>query len=306
MTRHVSARSAFSLVELLVVMAIMTTLIGLLLPAVQKIREAAYRIQCTNNLKQIGTAIANYELTTGYLPTAGDPLSPSNTRALPVGSPTSVPQQAKNQPWGWAYQILPQLGQENLWSLPSSQDASVQALPLKVYTCPSRRTPTVYSGVFVGDYAANGGVKPNAMATSPAPTTPGVIVPGKVESRRDKIKDLAQTVVIAEKFVPLNMAEGGAIGDSTAFLAAPTSAEPYNRAYMRLAAFGGTGPYQDFPITNAAVGSASNENGYSFGSAHLISMNALMADGSVGKITYGFSNFWMACNRNNTQPFNIE
>jgi prepilin-type N-terminal cleavage/methylation domain-containing protein len=131
-------RRAFTLVELLVVIAIIGVLVALLLPAIQAAREAARRMQCSNNLKNIGLSMLNYESSMKEFPTGGATFKDRLECYVEGGKAWT----GKKQGMSWAYQILPYLEQGALHNIADTR--IVQSTPVAMYSCPSRRPATLY------------------------------------------------------------------------------------------------------------------------------------------------------------------
>jgi prepilin-type N-terminal cleavage/methylation domain-containing protein len=153
-------RDGFSLVELLVVMAILALLVGMLMPAIQAARESARQAQCRNRLRQIGIALVDYETTHGLFPpgyvTTVVKETPPTAPATPPGTPNpsgirrwdAPPPTLRVEPsqpgWSWLAYLLPFLEENALWAridlstaVEDPQNADIRTAPLWIANCPS-------------------------------------------------------------------------------------------------------------------------------------------------------------------------
>jgi prepilin-type N-terminal cleavage/methylation domain-containing protein len=283
MSSRLSSRRGFTLIELLVVIAIIAILIGLLLPAVQKVREAAAKMQCGNNLKQLGLAVMNHESTFGVLPHGAegwwnppDYLSPGNPETL------------DKQRAGWGFQILPYIEQDNVHrggggtTIAQCQINAIGA-PIKTFACPSRtaRQRVFSTGAWYGpsgnyahamtDYAGNGGLMSN--------NTSGAIVYNPYGSKNAptlvSFKDgTSNTMLIGEKAMDPNNLTGFQSDDN----------EGYTSGW----------DHDTIRWTNLLPKPDADFKGYGwgeqrFGSSHIGGFQAVLADGSVRFVSFSVS-----------------
>jgi prepilin-type N-terminal cleavage/methylation domain-containing protein/prepilin-type processing-associated H-X9-DG protein len=274
MSRTLLPRSAFTMIELLVVIGIIGILVGLLVPAVQYVRESAARTQCTNNLKQIGLAVLNYHDANGFLPTNGG--FPSHGQSFNLetielgesydwglGNPARA---GLDQPGCWAYSVLPYIQQDGVY-----KDVDYSA-NLKVYLCPTRnrqcpqQAPATDPGpVFTGWTYQTAGRNP--WAKTDYATNAAVIVARGKTMRLVNITDgTTKTLLAGEKSIdPRAYNTGGWGWDEPLFTG------------------GSSGTSRSGTVVNHDAPGVTYE--YNWGTVHSDTCHFLFADGSVQKVT---------------------
>jgi prepilin-type N-terminal cleavage/methylation domain-containing protein len=270
MSRSVACRLGFTLIELLVVIAILAVLIGLLLPAVQKVREAAARMSCQNNLKQIGLAFHNFHDANQMFPNGGGGINTPDVQSIVngqsirwgVGDPNQSPRYNYG---GWGFAILPYIEQQSAYQL------RAYAVQPKIYLCPSRgrQGPQVVpptDPVCSGYSYENAGINPWGK-TDYASNKFVVVARGNNRRLSDITDGTSNTMLVSEKAMdPRSYNTGGWCWD-----------EPFFLGYT-----GGSNRDGVLVVPDAPGNVFANQ----WGSAHMGGVNSLNCDGSVRTLLY--------------------
>jgi prepilin-type processing-associated H-X9-DG protein len=259
-----------------------------LLPAVQKVREAANRIQCSNNLKQLGLALHNYNDAMSYLPPGGsnDPTKAGavNSSGNPLG-------------WNWTYNILAFIEQGNLVG---KSRGLISNTPVKIFYCPTRRAPAIYGSSAKSDYAGNAGhnftqygstgVIVRTYSYTTAPTTNAVL-------QRRRLADItdgtSNTFAFGEKLLnPHNWGKDG--GDNESFIDSGWDEDAVRCGWNKGIYHGGVYPDNAEPVAPPTTWPIA------FGSSHPAGANFVLCDGSVRMVAFNVNPvvFMNACTIN--------